>query len=71
MKTFKLTAEECRLLGHYLWANPCSAGCPLDHKPRLPKDSNGVYQCYATKEDGTYICPLQRLRDKLEDVCNS
>lgn len=59
MKTVTLTAEEIRMLEIQLLANPCSAGCPLDHVPRLPK-KNGVAQCHAMKEDGEYICPLQR-----------
>lgn len=59
MKTIKLTAEEIRMLGIQMDANPCSAGCPLDHWPRLPK-KNGVYQCLEMNDNGEYICPLQR-----------
>lgn len=60
MKTITLTAEEIRMLNIQLWANPCSGGCPLEHTPRLPKLDNGTYDCYARKENGEYICPLQR-----------
>lgn len=59
MKTVTLTAEEIRMLGIQMWANPCSAGCPLDHMPRLPK-VDGIAQCYAMKDNGEYICPFQR-----------
>ena len=59
MKTVTLTAEEIRMLEIQLVANPCSAGCPLDHMPRLPK-KDGVAECFATKDNGEYICPLQR-----------
>lgn len=59
MKTVKLTAEEIRMLGIQMYANPCSAGCPLDHIPRLPK-TNGVFNCHAMNDKGEYICPLQK-----------
>ena len=59
MKTVKLTAEEIRMLSIQLGANPCSAGCPLGHVPRLPK-KDGVALCYAENDKGEYICPLQR-----------
>lgn len=62
MKTVKLTAEEIRILEIHLYTNPCEATCQLEHKPRLPKLSNGTYNCYAEKEDGQYICPLQRAK---------
>ena len=69
MKTVKFTAEEIRILDIYLTTNPCEAGCALDHMPRLPKNSSGVYDCYAEKDNGQYICPLQRanwnIREKL------
>ena len=72
MKTITLTAEEIRMLDIQMSVNPCSAGCPLDHMPRLPKDSDGTYDCYADRiVDGKleYICPLQRamwnIREKL------
>jgi hypothetical protein len=60
VKTVKLTAEEIRMLEIQMGANPCSAGCPLGHMPRLPKTSSGTYNCYAEKSNGDYICPLQR-----------
>lgn len=59
MKTVKLTAEEIRMLGIQMWANPCAAGCPLDHVPQLPK-RDGVLQCHAMNDKGEFICPLQR-----------
>jgi hypothetical protein len=62
MKKITVSAEEIRMLEIYLWTNPCSAGCQLDPKPRLPKLDNGTYDCYATKENGEYICPLQKAR---------
>lgn len=73
MKTITLTAEEIRMLEIQMSANPCRAGCPLDHMPRLPKDSGVTYNCYAERltESGEleYICPLQRamwnIREKL------
>ena len=72
MKTIKLTAEEIRMLEIQMSANPCRAGCPLDHMPRLPKDDSGAYNCYAERlVDGKfeYICPLQKamwnIREKL------
>ena len=65
MKTVKLTAEEIRTLEHYLYTNPCTATCVLDHMPRLPKLNSGVYNCNACKEDGMYICPLLRARDSI------
>lgn len=69
MKTITLTAEEIRMLGIQMWANPCAAGCPLDHMPRLPKLSNGAYDCYAHNSKGEYICPFKRamfsIREKL------
>lgn len=63
MKTIKLTAEEIRMLEIQMSTNPCEAGCPLDHMPRLPKNSSGVYDCYAercTEDKFEYICPLKR-----------
>ena len=66
MKTITLTAEEIRMLGIQMWANPCSGGCPLGKYPRLPKLDNGVYDCYAMK-DGKYICPLQRAVSNIEE----
>lgn len=69
MKTIKLTAEEIRMLEIQMSANPCRAGCPLDHMPRLPKDSGGTYDCYAENDKCEYICPFQRamwnIREKL------
>ena len=69
MKTIKFTAEEIRMLDIQMSANPCRAGCPLDHMPRLPKDSGGIYDCYAENDKGEYICPFQRamwnIREKL------
>jgi hypothetical protein len=59
MKTIKLTAEEIRMLEIQLFANPCSAGCPLDHVPRLPK-KNGIALCHAENDKGEYICPFLR-----------
>ena len=59
MKNIELTEEEIRMLEIQLWANPCEASCPLDKSPRLPKLSNGIYDCNAMK-DGEYICPLKR-----------
>lgn len=66
MKTITLTAEEIRMLEIQLWANPCSGGCSLDHTPRLPKLENGTYNCYARKDNGEYICPLQRAMENIE-----
>ena len=71
MKTIKLTAEEVRMLEIQLSANPCSAGCPLDHQPRLPKDSSGIIYCYAKNDKGEYICPLQRALWSIENKLNS
>ena len=67
MKTVKFTAEEIRMLSIQLWANPCSSGCPLDHRPRLPKDSDDVYNCYAENDKGEYICPLRRALWNIEN----
>ena len=66
MKTITLTAEEIRMLNIQLWANPCRAGCPLEHRPRLPKDETGVDNCYARNDNGEYICPLQRAMHSIE-----
>ena len=66
MKTITLTAEEIRMLAIQLNANPCNAGCPLKHTPRLPKDSNGDMNCYATNDEWEYICPLQKALDSIE-----
>lgn len=66
MKTITLTAEEIRMLAIQLWANPCRAGCPLEHKPRLPKDEVGDDNCYARNDNGEYICPLQRAMQSIE-----
>ena len=66
MKTLTLTAEEIRMLGIQLWSNPCSGGCPLKHKPRLPKDSSGAFNCYARNDNFEYICPLQRAIESIE-----
>ena len=66
MKTITLTAEEIRMLGIQLWANPCSGGCPLEHMPRLPKDEGGVADCYAHNEKGEYICPFKRAIHSIE-----
>lgn len=65
MKKIVLTAEEIRILEIYLWTNPCSAGCPLGQKPRLPKLDNGTYDCYAIKDNGEYMCPLQRAQHNI------
>lgn len=65
MKTVTLTAEEIRMIGIQFDANPCSAGCPLEHKPRLPK-VNGVAQCYAMNDKGEFICPFQRAKFSVE-----
>lgn len=67
MKTITLTAEELRMLKIQFWSNPCSSGCPLDHHPRLPKDSDGIYNCYARNDKGEYICPLQRALWSIEN----
>lgn len=67
MKTITLTAEEIRMLSIQFWSNPCSSGCPLDHHPRLPKDSDGIYNCYARNDKGEYICPLQRALWSIEN----
>ena len=66
MKTITLTAEEIRMLEIQMWANPCSAGCPLGHAPRLPKLDNGTYDCYALNNKGEYICPLRRALHGIE-----
>lgn len=66
MKTITLTAEEIRMLAIQLWSNPCRAGCPLEHRPRLPKDESGVDNCYARNNNGEYICPLQRAMQSIE-----
>ena len=60
MKTITLTAEELRMLEIQFWSNHCSSGCVLKHHPRLPKNANGVYDCYARNDKGEYICPFQR-----------
>lgn len=65
MKKIELTAEEIRMLEIQMWANPCEAGCPLDHTPRLPKTTNGCGDCNATKND-KYICPLKRAMESIE-----
>ena len=65
MKTVTLTAEEIRMIGIQFDANPCSAGCPLEHMPRLPK-VNGVVQCYAMNDKGEFICPFQRAKWSVE-----
>jgi hypothetical protein len=59
MKTVTFTAEEIRMIGIQFDANACSAGCPLEHMPRLPK-RHGVALCYAENDKGEFICPFQR-----------
>lgn len=66
MKTIKLTAQEIRMLQIQMWANPCSAGCPIDHAPRLPKLANGTGDCHARNKNGQYICPLQRALESIQ-----
>ena len=70
MKTIKLTAEEIRMLEIQMWANPCSAGCPLGTTPRLSKLEDGTYDCYARKANGEYICPLQRAMENIAKKLN-
>ena len=65
MKTVTFTAEEIRMIGIQFDANACSAGCPLEHMPRLPK-VNGVAQCYAMNDKGEFICPFQRAKWSVE-----
>lgn len=65
MKTVTLTAEEIRMLEIQFMANPCRAGCPLDHMPRLPK-INGIANCFAMNDKGEYICPFQRAKWSVE-----
>lgn len=67
MKTIKLTAEEIRMLEIQMWANPCSSGCPLDHKPRLEKLDNGTYNCYTLKPNGEFVCPLQQAMQSISE----
>lgn len=66
MKTVTLTAEEIRMLEIQFMANPCRAGCPLDHVPRLPK-VNGIGQCSARNDKGECICPLKRAIESIEE----
>lgn len=67
MKTIKLTAQEIRMLQIQMWANPCSAGCAIDHAPRLPIREDGRGDCYARNKNGQYICPLQRALESIQN----
>lgn len=70
MKTITLTAEEIRMLGIQLSANPCRAACQLEHMPNLPKLNDGTLNCYALDKKGEYICPLQRALYSIEKKLN-
>ena len=70
MKTVTLTAEEIRMLGIQLSANPCEARCAIGQSPHLPKLDNGTLNCNALNKDGEYICPLRRAIYSIEKKLN-
>lgn len=56
-KTVTFTEEELKVLSHYLWQNPCSAGCCC----KVPKNVD----CYDMKSNGEYKCPFMQISQQI------
>lgn len=56
-KTISFTDEEIKVLGLYLWENPCSSGCCYE----VPNNVD----CYDMNTNGIYKCPFQQISSQL------